>query len=60
MPLVWSWPLTEATLEQRQKFEILGDGQGIRWFDVEEDISIEGMLYGSPAPHPNKSTKQAA
>ncbi len=60
VPLVWSWRLTEATLEQRRKFEILGDGQGIRWPDVDEDISIDGMLYGSPAPRPNKSTKQAA
>ncbi len=60
VPLVWSWRLTEATLEQRRKFEILGDGQGIHWPDVDEDISIEGMLYGSPAPRPNKSAKQAA
>ncbi len=60
VPLVWSWRLTEATLEQRRKFEILGDGQGIHWPDVDEDISIEGMLYGSPAPRRNKSAKQAA
>ncbi len=60
VPLVWSWRLTGATLEQRRKFEILGDGQGIHWPDVDEDISIEGMLYGSPAPRRNKSAKQAA
>ena len=60
VPLVWSWRLTEATLEQRQKFEILGDGQGIHWPDVDEDISVEGMLYGSPARRPRKPTKQAA
>lgn len=49
VPLVWSWRLSEAAPEQRQHFEILGDGQGIHWPDVDEDISIEGMLYGSPA-----------
>jgi len=27
-PLVWSWRLSEATPEQRQHWEILGDGQG--------------------------------
>jgi len=60
VPLVWSWRLSEATVEQRQNFEILGDGQGIHWPDVDEDISVEGMLSGSPARRPNKSSKQAA
>jgi hypothetical protein len=58
--LVWSWRLTEATPEQRQNFEILGDGQGIHWPDVDEDICVEGMRYGSPARRPNKPTEQAA
>jgi hypothetical protein len=60
VPLAWSWRLSEATPEERQKFEILGDGQGIRWPDVDEDISVEGMLYGSPARRPTKFAKQAA
>ena len=60
VPLVWSWRLSEATPEQRQNFEILGDGQGIHWPDVNEDISVTGMLSGSPARRPNKSAKQAA
>jgi hypothetical protein len=60
VPLVWSWRLSEATPEQRQRFEILGDGQGVHWPDVDEDISVEGMLYGSPARRPIKPAKQAA
>lgn len=55
VPIVWSWRLSEATPEQRQHFEILGDGQGIHWPDVDEDISVEGMLYGSPARRPSKT-----
>ncbi|MFO1429448.1 MAG: DUF2442 domain-containing protein [Candidatus Competibacteraceae bacterium] len=55
VPLVWSWRLTEATPEQRQNFEILGDGQGIHWPDVDEDISVEGMLYGTPARRPTQT-----
>lgn len=57
VPLIWSWRLTEATKEQRQNFEILGDGQGIHWPDIDEDISVEGMLHGSPA---RRSSRQAA
>jgi hypothetical protein len=50
VPLAWSWRLSEATPEQRQHYEIIGTGQGVHWPDVDEDISAEGMLHGSPAP----------
>jgi hypothetical protein len=49
VPLAWSWRLSEATPEQRSNYEIIGGGQGIHWPDVDEDISVEGMLYGIPA-----------
>ena len=52
VPLAWSWRLSEATTAQRAKWRIIGDGQGIHWPDVDEDISIEGMLHGVPAHRP--------
>lgn len=52
VPLAWSWRLSEATPAQRSNYEIIGDGQGIHWPDVDEDISVEGMLYGTPARRP--------
>lgn len=52
VPLAWSWRLSEANPEQRNHFEILGDGQGVHWPEIDEDISIDGMLYGSPARRP--------
>jgi len=55
VPLAWSWRLSEATPAQRAHYEIIGDGQGIHWPDIDEDISAEGMLYGTPAPRPKKS-----
>jgi hypothetical protein len=60
VPLIWSWRLSEATVDQRQNFEILGDGQGIHWREIDEDISVEGMLFGLPAYKPSKTAKQAA
>jgi hypothetical protein len=54
VPLAWSWRLSEATSEQRLNFEIIGDGIGIHWPDIDEDISVEGMLLGSPAPRPRR------
>jgi hypothetical protein len=60
VPLIWSWRLSEASEAQRQHFEILGDGQGIHWPDIDEDISVEGMLYGMPARRPPSSAAQTA
>ena len=54
VPLAWSWRLSDATEEQRRNFEIIGDGQGVHWPDVDEDISAEGMLSGTPAPRPRQ------
>lgn len=54
VPLAWSWRLSEATPQQRNNFEIMGNGQGVHWPDVDEDISAWGMLYGMPARCPKR------
>lgn len=57
VPFAWSWRLSNATPEQRNNFEIIGNGQGIHWEEIDEDISAIGMLTGIPA-RPRKE-KQA-
>ena len=57
VPLAWSWRLSEASQEERENFQIIGDGQGIHWPDVDEDISVEGMLGGLPARRPSQKTE---
>jgi hypothetical protein len=52
VPLAWSWRLAEATPQQRSNFTLIGGGQGAHWPDVNEDISVWGMLYGMPAHRP--------
>lgn len=32
-----------------RKYEILDEGHGIRWPEIDEDISVRGMLEGTPA-----------
>jgi hypothetical protein len=49
VPLAWSWRLSEATPEQRTRFEVIGSGSGVRWPEIDEDIGAEGMLHGIPA-----------
>ncbi len=58
VPLAWSWRLSDSTPEQRQRFEIIGNGQGVHWPDVDEDLSAEGMLRGTPAPRPKQRTSE--
>jgi hypothetical protein len=45
----------DATPEQRAHWEIIGDGQGVHWPDVDEDISVDGMLRGVPAKRPSRT-----
>ena len=46
VPLSWFPRLLQATPTQRSNFELLGGGQGIHWPDIDEDVSIEGLLRG--------------
>jgi hypothetical protein len=55
VPLAWSWRLSEATPKQRAHFRLIGSGQGVHWPDVDEDISVEGMLHGVPAHRPRST-----
>jgi len=57
VPLAWSWRLSDATPGQRNKFEIMGSGQGVYWPDLDEDISARGMLYGIPAHRPKRTAQ---
>ena len=46
VPLVWFSRLSEASKSQLENFEILGDGEGIHWPDIDEDLSVAGLLRG--------------
>ena len=52
VPLAWSWRLSDATVEQRKHYELIGSGEGIHWPDIDEDLSAKGMLFGQPARRP--------
>lgn len=49
VPLAWFPRLLAATPAQLRNFEILGDGHGIHWPDLDEDLSVAGLLRGSPS-----------
>ena len=50
VPLAWFPRLLRATTEQRLNYEMLGDGQGTHWPDLDEDLSVAGLLEGVQPP----------
>jgi len=46
VPLVWFPRLSEASPSQLQNWELLGDGEGIHWPELDEDLSVAGLLVG--------------
>ena len=49
VPLEWFPSLRDATLDQRRTWRFIGPGIGVHWPELDEDISIEGLLTGASA-----------
>jgi hypothetical protein len=46
VPLAWYPRLLHATRAEREHYELIGEGEGVHWPDLDEDISVEGLLAG--------------
>ena len=46
VPLNWYPRLMHGTHAERERWELIGEGDGIHWPDLDEDVSIEGLLAG--------------
>lgn len=53
-PLVWYPRLLHATASQRNDWELIGEGEGIHWPQIDEDLSVAGILRGTRAPLPKR------
>ncbi len=58
VPLTWFARLLYASPEERNNWRLIGKGQGIHWEDIDEDISIEGLLAGKPSGESQDSFKK--
>jgi len=45
-PLAWYPRLAAGTKKEREHYELIGDGEGIHWPALDEDISVEGIIAG--------------
>ncbi len=58
VPLDWYPRLTHATEQERSNWRIIGKGHGVHWEDLDEDISVEGLLIGIPSGESQDSFKK--
>ena len=49
VPMAWFPRLAHASSDARADYELMGDGEGIHWPQVDEDISVAGLLAGQPS-----------
>ncbi len=55
VPLAWYPRLVHASPEERDNWRLIGVGEGVHWPDLDEDISIEGLLAGRKSEEGQKS-----
>jgi len=58
VPLTWFPRLLYARPEERNNWRLIGKGHGIHWEDIDEDISVEGLLTGKPSGESQDSFKK--
>jgi len=58
VPLAWYPRLFRGTTEERKNWRLIGQGEGIHWPDLDEDISVENLLAGKPSGESQRSLKR--
>jgi len=58
VPLTWYPRLLHASPEERVNWRLIGNGEGIHWPDLDEDISIENILLWQPSQESQASFKR--
>lgn len=49
VPLAWYPRLLDGTSDERNNLQLIGNGEGIHWPDLDEDVSVENLLMGRPS-----------
>jgi hypothetical protein len=58
VPLTWYPRLWYGSAEERARFEIIGDGTLVHWPDLDEDLSVAGILAGRHSGESPESLKK--
>lgn len=58
VPIAWYPRLFHGSQKERENWELIGDGEGIHWPDLDEDISVEGLILGRPSGESQRSLQR--
>src|ERR1041384_5065334 len=58
VPLAWYPRLLHGTPEERNRWRLIGSGEGIHWPDLDEDLSVEGLIFGRPSGESQRSLQR--
>ncbi len=58
VPLAWYPRLLYGSIEERSKWRLIGDREGIHWLELDEDISVESLLFGKSSGESQRPLKQ--
>jgi hypothetical protein len=58
VPIEWFPRLVHASEEERTNWRLIGNGQGIHWEDIDEDIGVAGLLDGRSSGESQTSLKR--
>jgi hypothetical protein len=58
VPLAWYPRLLHGSQDERSRWRLVGQGEGIHWSELDDDISVENMLFGRPSGESQRSFKK--
>ena len=58
VPLAWFPRLMTGSRRERSHWRLIGEGDGVHWTDLDEDISVEGLLAGRMSGESSRSLQQ--
>ncbi len=58
VPLAWYPRLAHGEPEERDNWQLIGSGEGIHWPDLDEDISVENLIFGQPSGESQRSFRR--
>ena len=54
-PLAWYPRLLNGSSQERRNWRLIGSGEGIHWPDLDEDVSVENLVFGKPSGESQRS-----
>ena len=58
VPLAWYPRLVHGSPEERAKWRLIADGEGIHWPELDEDVSVENIILGKPSGESQQSLRR--